>query len=234
MSSLELQWKDERWTKAHQELFSSVFTEQQAVNFVQLHLNGFQSVNSCGFDKLRFESAQDYYSCKVSVNKSEIKLDDIVQNQIVSSLGKFFRDQQSKFPLLQEVCPYCKGLLLSAEDRRDAEDYENNFVVGLNYCGTCNYWRWHHLDSRYIHRWQVDACEYTSLLSKVREFDNDFPSECSSEISQWMRRDAKRWHSISPRNLEKLVTDIFRASYANADVIHVGKPDDGGVDVLIY
>jgi restriction endonuclease Mrr len=40
------------------------------------------------------------------------------------------------------------------------------------------------------------------------------------------------WHSIRPGNLERLVTEIFRANHARSEVFHVGRPVDGGVDVV--
>ncbi len=71
-----------------------------------------------------------------------------------------------------------------------------------------------------------------SFLSKLREFDCNLPEGCAADIAQWIRRDPKRWHTITPRQLEKLVADIFRSNFTNAEVSHVGRPDDGGVDVI--
>ncbi|MEN6318765.1 MAG: restriction endonuclease [Syntrophaceae bacterium] len=40
------------------------------------------------------------------------------------------------------------------------------------------------------------------------------------------------WYNIAPSKLERLVADIFKANYATCEVMHVGQPDDGGVDVV--
>ena len=40
-------------------------------------------------------------------------------------------------------------------------------------------------------------------------------------------------HSFNPTRFEKFVADVFRANYTNAEVLHVGKPYDGGIDVLL-
>ncbi|MBD2580163.1 restriction endonuclease [Oscillatoria sp. FACHB-1406] len=37
---------------------------------------------------------------------------------------------------------------------------------------------------------------------------------------------------MNPYRLETLVADIFKANHSHAEVIHVGKPHDGGVDVF--
>ena len=37
---------------------------------------------------------------------------------------------------------------------------------------------------------------------------------------------------MTPRSLEKLVVDVVRYNFQPCEVIHVGKPGDGGVDVL--
>ena len=47
-----------------------------------------------------------------------------------------------------------------------------------------------------------------------------------------IRRDTSRLHFVDPKRFEKFVADVFRANYTNAEVVHVGKPNDGGVDVL--
>lgn len=67
---------------------------------------------------------------------------------------------------------------------------------------------------------------------RVREFDNDLPEYCSSELASYLRQNPRKWHQYEPKRLEKLVADIFRANYHEAEVVHIGKPDDGGVDIL--
>ena len=48
-----------------------------------------------------------------------------------------------------------------------------------------------------------------------------------------IRRDTSHLHFVDPKRLEKFVADVFRANYTDAEVIHIGKPNDGGVDVLL-
>ena len=49
----------------------------------------------------------------------------------------------------------------------------------------------------------------------------------------YIRRHPNFLHSCDPKGFEKFVADVFRANYTNAEVLHVGKPSDGGIDVLL-
>ena len=68
-------------------------------------------------------------------------------------------------------------------------------------------------------------------ISKVREFDS-IPEHCHAEMAQHLRRHPSLWHSMSPERLEKLVAAVYKANYCDAEVLHVGRPSDGGVDVV--
>ncbi|MBN9517807.1 restriction endonuclease [bacterium] len=68
--------------------------------------------------------------------------------------------------------------------------------------------------------------------SVARKFGTHFPEGCAAELAQQLRLDPSLWHTIAPRDMERFVADIFRANYRHADVVHVGKSGDLGVDVL--
>jgi hypothetical protein len=38
---------------------------------------------------------------------------------------------------------------------------------------------------------------------------------------------------MNTRRFERLIADVFRRNYSGAEVTHVGRPDDGGVDVVL-
>ena len=40
-------------------------------------------------------------------------------------------------------------------------------------------------------------------------------------------------YSCNPTRFEKFIADVFRSNYTNAEVLHVGRPHDGGTDVLL-
>jgi hypothetical protein len=66
-----------------------------------------------------------------------------------------------------------------------------------------------------------------AFISKMGEFDGALPESCDAELASWFRRNPGLFHLCDPKR------EVFRANYTNADVVHVGKPDDGGVDVLL-
>jgi HJR/Mrr/RecB family endonuclease len=53
------------------------------------------------------------------------------------------------------------------------------------------------------------------------------------EVAVWLRRTPAGWYTINTRRFEQLDADVFRRNYSAAEVTHVGRPDDGGVDVLL-
>jgi len=69
-------------------------------------------------------------------------------------------------------------------------------------------------------------------MSKLSEFPEDIPNGCLQECAQYLKTHPNYWNKIKPSSLERLVADIFRANYQNCEVIHVGQPNDGGIDVL--
>jgi hypothetical protein len=58
------------------------------------------------------------------------------------------------------------------------------------------------------------------------------PEGCATELAQYLTSDIRRWDNLSPVALEKLVADVYRSNYKDAEVFHVGRPGDLGVDVL--
>ena len=75
--------------------------------------------------------------------------------------------------------------------------------------------------------------DHLAYVSKLRKFNTRLPDGCSEELAMHIRRDTSRLHFVDPKRFEKFVADVFRANYTNAEVVHVGKPNDGGVDVLL-
>ena len=63
--------------------------------------------------------------------------------------------------------------------------------------------------------------------------NEDLPEGCNKELALHITRHPDLLHSFNPTRFEKFVADVFRANYTNAEVLHVGKSHDGGVDVLL-
>lgn len=166
----------------------------------------------------------------IYINKRIAHSDELVQAQIQARWYEFVKSFPRKFPLHKQ-CPYCDENLHQAKQGNE-HDIEDIKIGALETCPNCNYWEWHYIQGTYIGRWSLMAYFYTNLLSKIREFNDELPEGCSEEIASWIRQHPDSWHSINPTGLEKLVADIFRANYERSEVTHVGKPDDGGVDVI--
>ncbi|GAA2576845.1 hypothetical protein GCM10010411_06710 [Actinomadura fulvescens] len=120
---------------------------------------------------------------------------------------------------------------------RDADDELPAFRVltSFSFCRACRHWE--HLE------WRTETYDARALLydsyhiqltqSKEREFETVAPEGTLAEIGQWFRRLPKLYNSVEPRYLEKLVARVFAASGEYCEVVHVGRPDDGGVDVVL-
>ena len=146
-------------------------------------------------------------------------------------------------PFMNERCPYCRHVLgvhqvADGESRWDDEDEENfdeemdEFarVWALEYCRNCRYWRWHDFDV--FSSFAGVEHSYRGALSKIREFDSVLPDGFTQEVARWIRAREKSWHTIHPTSMEKLVADVISSVYQPAEAIHVGKPHDGGTDVV--
>lgn len=194
---------------------------------------GYTGLKSSQYELLSIQILEDMnYEDEnfIYLNKKIAHSDEVVQHQIQGMWHKYVTSFPRKFPA-QKKCPYCKEILRRAKQGND-QDIEDIKIGILETCPNCNYWMWHYIQGTYIGRWSLEAYFYTALLGKVREFDGVLPVSCNEEIASWIRKNPARWHSINPTALEKLVADIFRANYSQAEVSHVGKPDDGGIDVI--
>lgn len=126
------------------------------------------------------------------------------------------------------ICPFC-----SRQFNTLLSDYFDGGSGLVSRCINCGHWV-----SSYF---PPDDCVYDgsgtimpnkARLGKLRSFETVIPDGCASELSQHFRRDTDKFHVLPPRRLEKFVADVFKANYVGAEVIHVGQPNDGGVDVL--
>lgn len=135
-------------------------------------------------------------------------------------------------------CPFCaKDMTRSDFKLIDHPDEMPSFraQASLGSCESCLHWE--HVEFR-DETYDVRASLYskytlTIASSKTREFDTVAPEGTLNEIAQWFRRHPNLYNSVNPIYLEKLVAEIFRASGEYTEVKHVGRPDDGGIDVIL-
>lgn len=146
--------------------------------------------------------------------------------------------------IFSEQCSFCGTRFLqktvSQETDQAPAPYGHN-GVGAEYisCLLCP-WCGHFQFSVELTEREYDSNDpvettftYDAFIGRLRSFDKGLPAGATTEIAQHMRRNPKLWHLIAPQTLERLVAEILRSSIAGATVEHVGRPDDGGVDVVL-
>lgn len=92
---------------------------------------------------------------------------------------------------------------------------------------SCGYWQSAHIDM------QGPSLEGTIATSKLATFGELLPPGISLEIARAIEKRQKGLRDLSPALLERLVAAVFRGNYEHADVHHVGRPGDGGIDVVL-
>lgn len=128
-------------------------------------------------------------------------------------------------------CPYCYDKLVRRWKRINIDDIHLKFIkVEVWYCQKCRYWQVGY--SGYRDTQAGQWTEISAYISKLAQFPSALPSSIDAEFAQFIRRKPGYWQDIDPSQLEKLVASIFRMNYRDCEVIHVGGPCDGGVDVL--
>lgn len=153
--------------------------------------------------------------------------------------------RENRLPFIDLICPHCASDHVSVQfaagiSRSDGDDDSDDLdesdekarVQALEFCPYCRYWRWHDLDV-FSSTFDGVTHSYTGALSKVQEFAGRLPDGFASEFVQWLRRNDSKWPTVEPRSLERLVRDVMRTVYHPCEAIHVGRPDDGGVDVML-
>lgn len=140
----------------------------------------------------------------------------------------------------RERCPFCETKLIRDESFEYYDDIEERSVVisseptesdlfvhgSLALCPKCWYWHW------FSGGTMGCIVDWDAAVAKMRSFDPHAPEGCFQELAIFLRRDPNRWNTLDPTAMEKLVAEIWRQNYAHTEVLHVGKPNDGGVDVL--
>lgn len=126
-------------------------------------------------------------------------------------------------------CDYCSTGLLRIEDKILQERSYRDYC--LWYCQKCRFWQARVYSDPFFSC--MPPLENWAYVSKLREFKGNLPECCDAELAAYIRRHPDVLHRYPPTRFEKLVADVFRANYVNAEVLHVGKPKDGGIDVRL-
>ena len=135
---------------------------------------------------------------------------------------------------LTKHCPDCGAPLYKAHksevwSKEDAWAEE----VSVAECPRCTFWSVEWYEDLGVGNMGCPTSEWEGAISKLREFNKELPSGCQSELARYLRIKPDLWTHLSPKRMEQLVADIFRVNYSLAEVTHVGRPGDGGMDVLM-
>lgn len=138
--------------------------------------------------------------------------------------------------LVPAECPFCRVRLArdTFADFADEDELPSGWHYTRNYslvfCSRCMWWSFggHESGSKCM-----DPQLAVIASSVAATFSREWPAGCADELAQYLRRFPDRWREVTPRQMELLVAEIFRANHRHADVMHVGKPGDGGVDVVL-
>lgn len=196
------------------------------------HFDGL-SIEYSGYNAVLSVNGVDLWG-ELDHEKEEVENPDYIDDYIHSILKTFSLPQQAS-----DICHSCRGTALTkinyGINRSSEEDGENFSEDGplvdaeLGVCNSCLSWQWsmtqhecHYGDFNYYHM----------AYSKLRTFEESLPPGFESELSQHVYRDPDLWNKLPPKRLEVLVAEMLRANFRHTEVLHVGRPDDGGVDVL--
>jgi hypothetical protein len=186
-----------------------------------------------GKDDKQLYSMEQYDCLKVYPTSCEINGQNIDADQY----DYIYRCIETKL-LFMRQCVFCSTELLTAESKmyKDEIYQEISQFSQLWSCPNCAYWHWYNrylVESFFDDNDSTDELlSSTACISKMREFDSTLPEGCESELAITLRRNNKIWHTINPYKFEKFVGSIFKANFADCDVMHVGKSNDGGVDLI--
>ena len=138
---------------------------------------------------------------------------------------KSYSNYFSKY-CIPSVCPFCSG---------NFEIRETNgphwFSPNVSVCPHCGYWTLggHYTSAGYVGGWNM----YLYWNAKLEEYELNDDSVPIIELKEYLAKHREAVRDISPTKLEVLVSDIYRETGDYSEVIHVGRPMDGGVDVVL-
>lgn len=129
-------------------------------------------------------------------------------------------------------CRYCSQPVRTCWFHERSDDHQELTESYLWYCKNCRFWQaeYYSHEEEGSNPESIDSKRY---ISKLKEFDSKLPAGCLSEIAQFIRQRPSVLNSYDPKQFEKLIANVLKANHAYADVTHVGKPADGGVDVFL-
>jgi hypothetical protein len=130
---------------------------------------------------------------------------------------------------LREKCRYCGERLRRSTLVVGNPQSANGRAWWMFHCVRCTHWGvlGEYYQDAYI------GLHFLGHMATARTFEESLPEGCEPELAMALRRHASKWSDFDPTRLEKFVGEVLRANYQSCDVVHLGKVNDGGVDLLI-
>ena len=125
------------------------------------------------------------------------------------------------------ICPYCTDELASETLNIDDVSRWATFEVVLRSCHACGWWG---LCRRDADNWKLF---WYALIGTAKHFHTDDIDAPLSELREFLRRNPAHMHSVNPTRFEHLMAACLHDYFPHAEVMHVGKTADGGVDIKL-
>ena len=153
----------------------------------------------------------------------------------------YFKDENLgyiPFYPIDKVCPFCKsetksalseGKIVFDPEEKDTDKDEHHFVEAL-VC-ICGWWSVRHVKTENAHNLYSLPSIINYKRGKLHEFDQ--PNEEPLRIlREEIIKNHKKIDLINPTRMEKLVGSILADLYTDSEIKHVGKTNDGGMDLF--
>jgi restriction endonuclease Mrr len=98
---------------------------------------------------------------------------------------------------------------------------------GLLLCNQCGFWFIEHGTQVHV------GARIAYVAGKLMEYPEQSAQVPIQALMSHIKKQPNRLYHLNPTALEKLVAECFRLNEDYVEVIHVGRPGDGGVDVLL-
>lgn len=176
------------------------------------------------------------------IDEDEVRLFDTYGDEVNEADMALIKPWTKRSFSKTRICPHCHCHL---ERGKHSQKFENTgtFQEPQDYrgqvlsCKNCSYWQIYWRD--YIPNGYHAGPAITWLspqdifiVSNIKQFNKELPYGIQSELAVEIRRKQRIWHELSPKTFEELVASIFKANHSDCEVLHIGRPDDGGVDVI--
>jgi restriction system protein len=134
--------------------------------------------------------------------------------------------------LYKMCCPYCGTRLNQIKNPRFYSNCDYLCVL-VKECKICGWWQTHenYLSNAGDRLNQHMVGIYKTAL--LKQFEVDGIETPIRLLKEYFIKHPNKLHLISSQKMELLVTDIFK-DFFKGDAIHLGGPNDKGIDVIVY